>query len=161
MNNDTAEPSRIEVIARGVCLADGQLLLCRGKGSSLSYLPGGHVEFRETARHALEREILEELGLPSKAGRFLGCCENAFLQKGEPHAEINLVFELEIPGATPAATPEAAESWIGFEWCPVGALGEAGLVPAPLRAQLARWLAAPGGHFDCGDQWLDIPPEHA
>ncbi|MBP5509376.1 MAG: NUDIX domain-containing protein [Kiritimatiellae bacterium] len=160
MNTAPVETTRIEVIARGVCLVDGQLLLCRGKGAPLSYLPGGHVEFRETARHALEREILEELGMPSKAGRFLGCCENSFLQKGEPHAEINLVFELQIPGASPAEPLAATESWIGFEWHPLVSLGDAGLVPAPLRAQLTRWLSAPGGHVDCGDQWLDIPPEH-
>ncbi|MDD4443198.1 MAG: NUDIX domain-containing protein, partial [Kiritimatiellae bacterium] len=61
------EHSPVEVIARGVCVVDGHILLCHGKRSALTYLPGGHIEFRETARQALEREIAEELGRASTA----------------------------------------------------------------------------------------------
>ncbi len=102
------ENANVEVIARGVCVIDGQLLLCHGKKAALTYLPGGHIEFRETARQALVREIKEEMGRDAEAGRFLGCCEHAFVQKGKPHAEINLVFELSIPSLTPNA-PVAAQ----------------------------------------------------
>jgi len=148
------ENAKVEVIARGVCVTDGQLLLCYGKKAALTYLPGGHIEFRETARQALVREIREEMGLASEAGRFLGCCEHAFVQKGEPHAEINLVFELRIPGLDPAKPVKAAEQWIGFRWHPLDKLDEARLEPAPLRTQIAEWLARPGGHFVSGDAWL-------
>lgn len=148
------ENANVEVIARGVCVVDGQLLLCHGKKTTLTYLPGGHIEFRETARQALEREIREELGRASEAGRFLGCCEHAFVQKGAPHAEINLVFELTIPGLDPRAPVAAAEAWIGFRWQPLDKLDEANLEPAPLRALIAQWLAHPGGHFVSGDAWL-------
>ncbi len=147
------ENANVEVIARGVCVVDGQLLLCHGKRSALSYLPGGHVEFRETARQALVREIREELGRDAEAGRFLGCCEHAFEQKGVPHAEINLVFELTIPRLAPGAPVEAAEEWIGFRWQPLDQLDEAALEPAPLRKLVAEWLQSPGGHFVSGDAW--------
>lgn len=145
----------VEVIARGVCVMDGQVLLCHGKKAVLTYLPGGHVEFRETARQALVREIKEELGRAAEAGRFLGCCEHAFMQKGAPHAEINLVFELQIAGLTPGTPVEAAEDWIGFRWHPLERLDEAGLEPAPLRGLIAEWLKQPGGHFISGDAWKD------
>ena len=151
---DTDKYTQIEAIARGVCIQDGQILLCHAKKSTLTYLPGGHIEFRETARYALEREIKEELGVASKAGRFLGCCENSFTQKDGPHAEINLVFELSIPGLSPHAPAEAQEAWIGFCWKPLEKLAAAHLVPAPLQTELATWLKNPGGHFVCGDQWL-------
>ena len=150
------ENANVEVIARGVCVADGRLLLCHGKKADLTYLPGGHIEFRETARQALVREIREELGREAEAGRFLGCCEHAFLQKGEPHAEINLVFELRIPGLDPHAPVAAAEPWISFRWQPLSALAEAHLEPAPLRAAIAEWLACPGGHFVSGDAWQSL-----
>ena len=148
------ENANVEVIARGVCVVDGQLLLCHGKKATLTYLPGGHIEFRETARQALVREIKEEMGRDAEAGRFLGCCEHAFVQKGEPHAEINLVFELRVPGLDPHAPVAAAEAWIGFRWQPLDKLAEANLEPAPFRTLIALWLAHPGSHFTSGDAWL-------
>ena len=147
------EKTTVEVIARGVYVVNDQLLLCHGKKSDLTYLPGGHIEFRETARQALAREMEEELGRDAEVGRFLGCCEHAFMQKGEPHAEINLVFELSIPGLVPGGVVTAAEEWIGFRWHPLNALREANLEPAPLRDALIDWLQNPGGHVVSGDAW--------
>lgn len=120
------EISGIETIVRGVAVVDGRILLCRAKGGGSSYLPGGHVEFGETAREALVREIREEMGVEAETGRFLGVVENSFLQHGNPHSEINLVFELKF-GSVPAA--EAKEDWIEFEWCALENLGKANLLP--------------------------------
>lgn len=135
----------IEILVRGVCVVQGQVLLCHSKGAGNTYLPGGHVEFREPARTALEREIVEELGCRARAGRFLGCVEHTFRQKGTWHAEINLLFELRIPGLTPAAPPPAREEWIEFQWAPLTRLRQARLEPAVLCKQLAGWLQAPAG----------------
>ena len=107
------ELAGIETIARGVCIRDGKLLLCRAKGSATTYLPGGHIEFGETGRQALVREVKEELGLDAGTGRFLGVVENSFMQHGKPHAEINLVYELTLP---PDGVVTAQEDWIEFEW---------------------------------------------
>ena len=143
-----SQANTIEVIARGVCVMDGQILLCHGKKSRLTYLPGGHVEFGETARQALVREMAEESGRESEAGRFLGCCEHAFIQNGETHAEINLVFELTVEGISPQGQVEAAEDWIGFRWHPLDTLSTAHFEPAALGAQLCHWLSHPGAHTD-------------
>lgn len=148
------EQANVEVIVRGVCVVDGHVLLCHGRKSALTYLPGGHIEFRETAQQALVREIREELGCESEAGRFLGCCEHAFVQKGVLHAEINLVFELRIPELKPDAAVVAAEEWVGFQWQPLMRLVEAALEPAPLRTLITDWLRQPGGHVVSGDAWL-------
>jgi len=143
----------IEIMARGVCLVKGQLLLCHSRGAENTYLPGGHVEFREPARTALEREIAEELGCRGKAGRFLGCVEHAFRQKGEWHAEINLVFELHIPGLSPDAPPPACEKGIDFLWAPLAKLRAAQVEPVVLIQQLPLWLKDPAGFASSAKGW--------
>ena len=125
------ELAGIETIARGVAVVGGRLLLCRAKGSATSYLPGGHIEFGETGREALVREIREEMGVEASAGKFLGVVENTFMQHDRPHAEINLVYELRF--ADPPADPKSAEDWIAFEWRDLADLDSAGLLPVVFR----------------------------
>ena len=122
------ELAGIEVIARGVCVQEGKILLCRAKGGATTYLPGGHVEFGETGRQALVREVKEELGVDAETGAFLGVVENTFNQHGKPHAEINLVYELKLPMTTSA---QAQEDWIEFEWRDRAHLDD--LLPAAFR----------------------------
>ena len=122
------ELAGVEEIARGGCVQDGKILLCRAKGGATTYLPGGHVEFGETGRQALVREVKEEMGVDAETGAFLGVVENAFEQHGKPHAEVNLVYELKVPSATPA---RACEDWIEFEWRDLAQLDD--LLPAAFR----------------------------
>lgn len=135
------ELAGIETIARGVCVMDGKVLLCRAKGGKSSYLPGGHIEFGETGRQALVREVREELGVASEAGAFLGAAENSFMQHGKPHAEINLIYELKID----SADVKSQEDWIEFEWCDLDRLDAANLLPTSFRA-ISSW---PDVHFEC------------
>ena len=139
------ELAGIETIARGVCVRDGKLLLCRAKGGSSTYLPGGHIEFGETGRQALVREVKEELGVESSTGQFLGVVENSFLQHGKPHAEINLVYELKLGTGNGELPPlNSQEDWIEFEWCDLNRLDEANLLP-PVFRSLSAW---PNIRFD-------------
>ena len=135
------ELAGIETIARGVCVRGGQILLCRAKGGSCTYLPGGHIEFGETGRQALRREILEEIGAEAAVGRFIGVVENAFTQHGKPHAEINLVYEFDMD----AESVFAKEDWIEFEWRDIGGLADANLLPEAFR-RLESW---PNVEFRC------------
>jgi 8-oxo-dGTP pyrophosphatase MutT (NUDIX family) len=142
------ELAGIETIARGVCVRDGKLLLCRAAGGSSTYLPGGHIEFGETGRQALVREVKEELGVESSTGQFLGVVENSFLQHGKPRAEINLVYELKLGDGergTGNGQLESQEDWIEFEWCDLNRLDEANLLP-PVFRSLSAW---PDVRFEC------------
>lgn len=125
------ELDHIETIARGVAIKDGKILLCKAKGGSSTYLPGGHIELGETGREALVREIKEETGLNSTTGRFMGVVENSFIQKGKKHSEINLVYELNVE--TLDDSVNAAEDWIEFEWCELNKLDAANLLPEAFR----------------------------
>jgi 8-oxo-dGTP diphosphatase len=131
----------IEVIARGVCCRNGRILLCQSRGAGNTYLPGGHVEFKEEAKTALQREILEELGVDCKVGRFLGAVENIFKQKGKRHCEVSLIFNVDIPALKPGKPVKAVEDWIEFKWSSVKDLKQNKLLPTVLCDVLADWLS--------------------
>jgi 8-oxo-dGTP diphosphatase len=130
----------IEVLVRGVCLKEGKLLVCQSKGAGNTYLPGGHVEWHERAEESLRREIKEELGLKARVGEFLGAVEHTFVQEGERHCEVNVVFEMDIPAVKPDADPDACEDWITFRWIPLRRLGAYSLEPWPLRKLIPQWV---------------------
>lgn len=124
----------IETIARGACAAGGKVLLCKAKGAKTTYLPGGHIEFGETGAEALAREMNEEAGVEVDVGALIGVVENSFLQHGERHCEINLVYEMKIRGASAAVPPVTSrEEWIEFEWRDIDDLASANLLPAEME----------------------------
>jgi ADP-ribose pyrophosphatase YjhB (NUDIX family) len=47
--HETPQPTRIEVIARGVMFHEEHVLLCQNCKHGYYYLPGGHVEPGEAA----------------------------------------------------------------------------------------------------------------
>ncbi|MCK5850731.1 MAG: NUDIX domain-containing protein [Kiritimatiellae bacterium] len=132
----------IEVIVRGVCIKDDMLLVCHTKGAANTYLPGGHIDFDESATQALRREIREELGLDCNIGEFLGAVEHRFIQKGDRHCEINLVFALILPGVKADEEPVSCENHIDFMWVKMDALSESALEPCALKAIIGDWCGA-------------------
>ena len=123
------EISGIENIARGVCVVDGRVLLCRPKKGGYTYLPGGHIEFGEKGAEALRREVREELGVDSTVGDLLGVVESSFVQHGKPHAEISLVYRLSLADLD----AKSQEDWIEVVWWPVDRLDEANLLPPEIK----------------------------
>lgn len=127
-----SEEKHIETIARGVCVKDGKVLLCYPKDRSYSYLPGGHIEFGETGREALVREMKEETGLDATAGELLGVVESSFVQKGEKHCEINLIYEMKVRGCE-GEKVRSCEDWICFDWVGCDKIGFANLLPPEMK----------------------------
>ena len=130
----------IEFIARGVMVKRGCILICKNRRKKNTFLPGGHIEYNEAGRDALCREVREEMGVKSRAGRFLGACEHRFIYKGKRTCEINLVFELDIPGLDSSKPAPSVESHLVFKWVPLKNLNRSKLEPAVLRKVIPAWV---------------------
>ena len=140
------EQLEIELIARGVCLRNRQVLLCKNLKGNYYYLPGGHVEFGESAAAALAREFLEETGEQATVGSLALVHENLFRQGPHLRHELNLVFHVELS----AQVVTSRERKLTFEWAPLEQVGELDLRPDAHRAWLAsvpdpaappRWIS--------------------
>jgi 8-oxo-dGTP diphosphatase len=151
MPDDTTLPA-IELIARGVLLDAGRILLCRNRKHGHQFLPGGHIELGESARAALVREMQEELGLKLRATAFIGVCESQFREtrpKGRDRVvhEINLVFRLEPPASQPLVPSHCVsqEPKIEFLWVDLsGLIEQANLLPRVMIDLLRNVHHAPG-----------------
>lgn len=177
----------IEVIARGVLVRDGRVLLCRpapetkrggkdspgpeggGAKSGYWYLPGGHVEFGEPAAKALAREFDEECTLSVRVLDAVQIDEHAFSTKKRPHHEINILFHVEpAPGVNQKAIlgAKSREPRIAFEWVDLAAVADLAVVPPSAKAYLLTGGTlggggtggASGGGRGEGAQWVSDMP---
>lgn len=130
----------IELLVRGVLVQNGHLLVCRNRRKGNVYLPGGHIEWGETATQALRREMREELGQGVRVGRFLGGCEYTFMEDRHRIWEINLCFAMYAPRLRAPKAPRSAEGKIEFFWIPLRRVPHSELLPNILRAHIPRWV---------------------
>jgi 8-oxo-dGTP diphosphatase len=63
-------------LARAIIINNDKVLVAQAVGHRNSFLPGGHVDFGESASEALIREIKEEMGLDSSVSKFLEFVEH-------------------------------------------------------------------------------------
>ncbi|MGF1681765.1 NUDIX domain-containing protein [Photobacterium minamisatsumaniensis] len=127
-------------LARGVIHTNGHVLLVRAIGDEITFLPGGHIEFAEPAKDALERELMEEASIVGKAERFIGAAENEWFEGDERQAEINLLFEVD----TQLSNTEAVvsnEAHLEFFWVPCEDIEKWNLYPVALRSLVKQFSA--------------------
>ena len=93
----------VKVSAGIIFDSEGRVLLCsrpEGKPPAGWEFPGGKIEPGETPGEALERELLEELALPGRAGKEI-------IQVDAPTVELHFLEFFPLPGA--AADPREGQ----------------------------------------------------
>ncbi|MFO0835184.1 MAG: NUDIX domain-containing protein [Phycisphaerales bacterium] len=126
-------------------MADGRVLLCKNIKHGYYFLPGGHVEFGETAEAALTREFKEEAAVEVKCCGVAIIAEHLFDRKKGPCHEINVVFHVEPCGRE----IKSREPKIAFEWADLAEISERDLRPNCIKA----WLIA-GGRTKQPVSWI-------
>lgn len=106
-------------------------------------LPGGRVDFGESAEEALRREIIEELGLAPRIERPLWLVENLYQHDGIRYHEPSLYYLASLPDS--CAEAKAMRPWTSIEqdgtrllnqWHPTASLERVNLVPSFLRTRI-------------------------
>lgn len=138
---------KYHVLARGVILSEGHLLVAHSKGMDNTFLPGGHVEFGEGMRTTLSREINEELGQDCFVHEYIGAVEATFQLSDVYHQEINHLFVVTLPNINHAVNPESKESHLEFFWIHTDEMEQHNLQPAPVRSVINRYLISEQGPF--------------
>ena len=91
----------IRPIVLGLAIKDNKILADEGydtvKQKLFYRIPGGGIEFLETAEQALIREFKEELNVDIKIIEKLDVIESIFVYEGKEAHEIIFIYKIEIP----------------------------------------------------------------
>lgn len=106
----------------------GEIFLIKQRKKNKDYwlLPGGGIEFGESATIALERELKEELNLDTKTSKFL-LLNESIDPKGDRHL-LQLVFEVEVKYFNPSI-PKSEKAIVEFAFHSVESVLELELRP--------------------------------
>jgi len=146
---------KIHVLSRAVIIHDDHLLLAHDPRTKpmhyyeinvpFYYLPGGHIEFQESAERAIVREIYEETGYDSRIECFLGIVEHSWSFPGDElccHThEVNLIFKADLKDMTSMNHITQKEEHVAFQWIPMKQICEIDLRPEVLKNMIPQWLS--------------------
>jgi 8-oxo-dGTP pyrophosphatase MutT (NUDIX family) len=139
--------NNIHVLSRAVIIDQDHILLCKTLDCTINFyfLPGGHVEHKESAQDAVLRELMEEAGAVCAIKRFLGCLEHSF-EPGHSsichNHEYNFIFEAESETLKKHISVPKLENHIDVLWVPIRELLSIDFRPEPLKELLPLWLGA-------------------
>lgn len=128
-------------LARGIIVKDNKLLLLHAKGYHQSFLPGGHIEFAESAKTALSRELYEECGVRFHVGNFIGVSEHQWFEDGVLNCEVTQLFEMTSQDIHTNKSPRSLERHLEFFWCDINDLDSQNLEPKPAVNIIKSYLS--------------------
>jgi 8-oxo-dGTP diphosphatase len=109
-------PRPVPVVRLIVVESTGRVLLLRRAADSTAggrwCLPGGKIDYGDTAELAAARELLEETGLEAKDLAFLFYQDNLPSAPGQMHC-LNLYFRCRAEGEPVLNEESTAAAWIG------------------------------------------------
>ncbi len=126
----------IEFLARAISKVDGNFLVCKKKNEDYYFFPGGHIEFGETSKEALKREIMEELGVKVESCEFIGGSEHFFVQKNVERHEVSLAFFTTLEDKK----IESQEDHLDFFLFSKQELEKEKVFPEPMKNAVLEWL---------------------
>lgn len=129
-------PKNIEILVRAVIQNKGKILVCKKVDKKYYFFPGGHIEFGESAKESLDRELKEELGLKIKKCSFIGGSEHLFTEDGIKHHEINLAFDIKVD----KLKLKSRENHIEFFLKTKKELSKEKVLPKVLTKAILKWL---------------------
>jgi len=127
---------QFEICARAVIRHRGKILVCLAKRDNFYFFPGGHIEFGETAKDALKRELAEELGVKLKKCVCIGTVENIYKEDGQKHHEINLVFDCSVD----KIHSQSREEHIDFTLLNKNEFARIKAQPFTLHKKVTKWI---------------------
>lgn len=97
-------PGRFNFRAAAIIRRDAHLLIHRATRDPFWCLPGGRVEWGESTRIALAREIEEELGVAATIGELGIVLENFFTLANKRYHELAYYYPVTVPATFPFRT---------------------------------------------------------
>ncbi|RYI26442.1 NUDIX domain-containing protein [Bacillus infantis] len=135
----------IRTASKAIIIQNGCLLAIKmhDSGEDFYVLPGGGQENGENLHANLQRECLEEIGVPVEIGSLLFVRDYIGSNHGyEPHAgqhQVEFFFACCIQdGGSPASGSIPDKNQVGIEWLPLKELADCPLFPAPIRELIIR-----------------------
>ncbi|SYZ74730.1 MutT/nudix family protein [Candidatus Zixiibacteriota bacterium] len=115
---------RIRPIAIAIIHHNNKILVARSRDevkNETFYRPlGGAIEFGETGRECIIRELKEEIGAEITDLNYINMIENIFVYNGEPGHELVMVFEGRLTDSRFYASDNISfsqdEGWDAIEW---------------------------------------------
>ena len=104
----------ITVAAAVILNSQHQLLLVRKHNTQVFMQVGGKLEANVAPEHAMQREILEEIGCESDIIQSLGCFETATANEPD-HRLVSYVYVVELKQSPQIAAEIAELKWIDLD----------------------------------------------
>lgn len=125
-----------EICVRGIIQKQGKILVCKNKVKNYYFFPGGHIDFGESTKNALIRELKEELNISIKKISFIGAMENIFREEEKKHHEFNLVFSVKVE----KVKDKSMEDHLGFFFFNTKQFSKKRVLPIALTKAVLKWL---------------------
>jgi 8-oxo-dGTP diphosphatase len=146
------DQNNIHVVSRAVIIDQGHILLCKtlDRTNNFYFLPGGHIEYKESAREAVLRELIEETGALCTIKKFLGNLEHISKSdnKGIHDHEYNFIFEVTSDSLKTTIDIPQLEDHIKLIWMPLEKINEMDFRAELLKKLIPKWLSKENNNFN-------------